>query len=307
MTVRLGNAVMRVHPVLPLLWGAMILMKKDRILLSGLCALLLHEAGHLCMIRLTRKTLTEMEWTPFGARMTVADLAETEALPAFLIALGGPLFSLMGCMLSPLLLRLEAFSFFFVQDFARFSLAMLALNLLPVLPLDGGRMLAAALSKFFPPQTVRRALLISGMAAGGALTAVSFFAAWRGRLDLLPCFAGLYLVYAASRERGETGAKYLSALIARRQRIEKNEPLPVQLLAAGEKTPLFRLLPRMKNQCYHSVLVLSPDGMTVLGRISEGKLCEALLKDPSESLGACLKNELSASKDPGTRSSASRG
>ena len=77
----------------------------------------------------------------------------------------------------------------------------------------------------------------------------------------------------------------MTALIARRQKIENCAVLPVEAVAAGASMPVGALLRRLSPGKYHIVLVLAPDGLTRQGVIGEKALCEAALSSPSALLG----------------------
>ncbi len=284
MTFHIGNIRLRLHPLLPLLWLVSGLSGVSR-LLAALCALLLHESGHLMAARLYSVSIAEVEITPIGSVIT---LENTEALSGgrqFMIACAGPIFSLGGCLLAPALFSAGAAPFSFCCSFAKANLLLLLFNLLPVLPLDGGHMLRAVLGRFFPESALTRMLIISGGALGILLCAVSLFFAFQGRLILSPAFCGLYLIYASAADGRRCTARYVTALIARRQKLENRATVPVEAVAAGENTPVGALLRRLSPGKYHIILVLAPDGVTLRGMIEEKELCEAALSHPGALLG----------------------
>ncbi len=206
----------------------------------------------------------------------------------FFYAAAGPLMSLAGCFLAALLYRRNV-PFAFLQRFARANLLLLTVNLLPALPLDGGEMLRAVLIQRFSHAAVTKALTCAGWAVGVALGTLSLLAACRGEIILFPLFAGAYLIYAVSLERRECAARYVTALIARRQRLDKNEVLPVEFLAAGADMPAGRLLPRLSLNKYHVIRVLAPDGMACLGELDEKAFCDLVMNTPDAPIGEMMK------------------
>ena len=287
MTFFLGKTTLRVHPLLPALWLGS-LFGGSGVMLPALLALLLHESGHFLAARAFRLSVEEMEITPMGGVISIENLSAVAPFKAFLLAAAGPLFSMMGFALSPVLYHLGA-SFSFLQCFSRANLLLALMNLLPVLPLDGGRMLRAVLSKKVSFARSTRLLTTLGSITGVGLCALSFVFSLRGRLSLSPAFAGLYLLYAAALEGRQGTARYMTALIARREKLERHQVLPVECLAAGGDLPLGLLLRRMHPGKYHMVFVLTPDGMGRIGTLEEGALCEVLLHDSTQTLETCIK------------------
>ena len=147
MTFRVGHTRLRLHPLLPLLWLIAGIGGVSRVL-AALCTLLLHECGHLTAAKLCGASVSEVEITPLGGVITVENPDALTVGKRFLLASFGPLFSLLGCLLSPALFASGAASFAFVAAFAKANLLLLLFKLLPVLPLDGGHMLEAMLRRF---------------------------------------------------------------------------------------------------------------------------------------------------------------
>lgn len=289
MTARLGSTRVRVHPLLPALWCFSLVSGMGRRFTPLLLALLLHESGHLLMAAALGIPVEEVEITPMGGVMTVDDPDGLSPLRAFLLALAGPAFSLFGCLLSSVLYRHTGISFSAASAFAQGNLVLLLFNLLPALPLDGGNMLRAILRLFFPAAALTRVLSAAGFAVAAALCGVSLYFAIQGQILLAPVFAGLYLFYASAVEGRDSTARYVTSLIARRQKLEKNEVLAVEAAAASQDMPVGKLLGKLRPGKYHVVYVLSRDGMRALGMLDEQQLCDNLLERRGVTLGGALE------------------
>ncbi len=289
MTLRLGGCRVKAHPLflLMLIVGALTGMGKR--LLPTLAALALHEAGHFCAARWLRLRVDEVEFTPLGGLMTIANLEEAPPPRRFLLAAAGPLASLCGAVLAPFLYRQGVLPFDLTGAFIHANLALLVINLLPAMPLDGGRMLSAALTRILPQKETLRGLQLASSAVGLLLCGLTLFFAFRGKIVLAPAFAGLYLIYAAAMQGRHGTAKYVTSLIARRQWLDGQKVLPVETVAAGAGMPVRSLLGKLTPGKYHMIHVLSPDGMTSLGVIEEKAFCEAVLTCHDTCLGRILK------------------
>lgn len=287
MTLRLGSIRIKVHPAL-LVWLLLsICLGRADTALAAFSALFMHEIGHIIPVRCIHLHVSSLEITPFGAVMRIDGIESASCGQSMLIAAGGPIVSLLCCLLSPLLLRLSLVPYGFIQRFARFDLLLFVVNLLPALPLDGGRMLQALLGRFFPHHTVTRTLFWAGYAAGMALCAISVFGALRGELILPPAFAGLYLLYAAAISRRQSGLFFVSSLISRRNRLDSTIPLSVELLAARADMPLRALLPHLHPGKYHLILLLPPSGVGLLGMVTDLQLSDALMRSTDLRLSDC--------------------
>ena len=128
---------LKIHPAGAALAALGLLLLPSAGMLAAAAAMALHEGGHVLAMALCGVRECRIELTPFGG---VADVPGFERLPArrqCLIALAGVPVS-AAC--AGLCLRFAPPAEFF-RLFYRFSLGMALVNVLPVWPLDGARLL----------------------------------------------------------------------------------------------------------------------------------------------------------------------
>ncbi len=290
MNLRLGKIRLHIHILLPFFCLIGWFSGMGVPLLGSLLALCLHEGAHLLAAAAAGISVYETELTPFGGVIVLKQEDKVCcSAKMIMIAAAGPLASLTGCFLSGYLYRRLIFPFEFACSFARAGLVLFFINLLPALPLDGGQIARAILCRFFSFSRVTRILSIITYFITAGLCFLSLSAAFQGRILLSPAFAGLYLLYAANIENRQGLARYVTSLIARRQRIERNEILEVETLAAGEETKAISLLSRLNPGKYHLIFVLSGDGLTNRGVLNEETLSYYLLNHPDSNLGEIIK------------------
>ena len=278
MTLRIGKIGVRFHPLLPLLLVCALHVNGASSVLAALLALGAHEAGHWLAARIMRLPIEEIEIAPCGAIIAIHEAEALAPVKAFLLAAGGPVFSLLGCVLAASLYEQGLLGYALAAMLVRNNALLLAVNLLPVLPLDGGRMARAALSRLLPYQRVTRFLTALSYLFGAALCALSFWLAWQKELQFAPALAGLFLIYTATVEKRPGLTRYVSRLIGRREKLASGTVLPVLWLAVSGGTQLRALLPCMRAGRYHRAIVLAEDGMRSLGTLDEAGICEGLLR-----------------------------
>jgi len=183
------------------------------ILLLFTCVLL-HELGHATAARRYGIRTPDITLLPIGG------IARLERLPdkpsqEIVVALAGPavnvviailLFAGMGGTLSSLALSLETnYGYILPQLFAA-NVILVAFNLIPAFPMDGGRVLRAALALFL--DRTRATIIAARIGQGIALLFIAAgVATWFGWTDrvfgsnniLLP-FIGLFILLAAQQE-----------------------------------------------------------------------------------------------------------
>jgi Zn-dependent protease len=128
-----------------------------------LIVLLLHELGHVVAMRWAGIPVRGVYFIPFFGAVAVGEsFGESEAARGF-VALMGPAGSMLTTGLFAWLSLQNGDSY--VADLALISAAVNGLNLLPILPLDGGRVLQALTSRLSPrgARAIHGATLLLGI------------------------------------------------------------------------------------------------------------------------------------------------
>lgn len=174
-----------------LLTPALFLLLTDTpILLAALLpAALLHELAHyavlhLCGVRAARFTLTGL-----GASLYVPELHRLSYGAELLSAAAGPLMNLLLWVLLSLTGREE------LTLFAGAQMVLGVLNLLPVRPMDGGRILWLATAYLTEPYTADRVAAAVGLAASSALLALCLWLVLTTGSGLFLLLGALWLAY----------------------------------------------------------------------------------------------------------------
>lgn len=278
MKIQFKQTALRIHASLIAIGIWYVLQDNLMSLLVAVLTLFLHEAAHFIAGKKLGFQINEIELTPFGAIMQVQNLSAQSTAHRFCFAMAGPLGSLLGCLLA---FGAAANGWGFLslaRSFFHSNLLLLLVNLLPALPLDGGRMLRAIMEKPLGYRRATQTMVWIGYGIGCGLGILSVLLALRGMLNPLPAFAGVYLCYAAAQEAQQSMGHYVTSLIARRQRMEQGRSLSVQAIAVSEKTPLSSILPQLAAGKYHFVCLLSEDGMTCKRVLDEKQLCDKLFQ-----------------------------
>ena len=138
-----------------------------------LCALLMHELGHILVLHLCGVRVRRLRLGFGDVEMVTMPLGYCEEL---LSAWAGPcmnfLIYFMLCHAAP--------------AFAVVNLLLGIYNLLPILPLDGGRMISAVLYLLLPEETVWLISRVWSLLVITCLLALALWAAGAGRAGLLP-------------------------------------------------------------------------------------------------------------------------
>lgn len=174
-----------------LLTPALFLLLTDTpILLAALLpAALLHELAHYAVLRLCGVRAARFTLTGLGASLYVPELHRLSYGAELLSAAAGPLMNLLLWVLLSLTGREE------LTLFAGAQMVLGVLNLLPVRPMDGGRILWLATAYLTEPYTADRVAAAVGLAASSALLALCLWLVLTTGSGMFLLLGALWLAY----------------------------------------------------------------------------------------------------------------
>ncbi|MDZ5712352.1 hypothetical protein UFB30_08920 [Jeotgalibacillus sp. HH7-29] len=107
---------------------------------------LMHEAAHAMTAVFFRWEITKLTLLPFGGQLIVKKILNKPVSEELAVIISGPLLHLL---IHLIILNFQP-SFFFTDELYHLNLQLLLFNLLPVWPLDGGRICYCIANLFFP-------------------------------------------------------------------------------------------------------------------------------------------------------------
>lgn len=283
--LRLGRTRLAAHPLallFPLALGKLGAPGDARALLIALCA---HEGAHLVAARLLGIRVNALRLMPIGGAL---DLGNPYALGAgrlFAAAAAGPLGNLLAILALSTLSQLGALPASALLPHLRVNLSLMLFNLLPALPLDGGRMLFALLSPRLGPSRAAGIGLGAGRALAAALVALALLG-WRAtrRLNLTPVLAAVFLLAAGPGElRALTDTRVQALLNALRPLCK---PVPARLFAVGADCDVRTALRAATPDAVALYAVF--DGGRFLGLADERSLLTALAEGGDARAGGAV-------------------
>ena len=148
----------RLHPVLLPVFLYLMIVGGLSIYALVFISLLLHEAGHLIAAKTIGMRVRSCTIMPYGGEIVIPGRLLASRKDRILVAIGGPIATMILLLLALLI------SFPGDDLFIRIQVALLFLNLLPILPLDGGQVLMALLETDDARYSTRTAMMLYSIA-----------------------------------------------------------------------------------------------------------------------------------------------
>ena len=188
----------RVHWSFVLLGLLMLAFGRWQIFLCCVLTVVLHEMGHSVVGRRLGYKLNVITLLPYGASLSGKN-APFDNNDEIKIAIAGPLVNAFLIVVFVALWWIFPSLYNFTRDFVDANIYTLCFNILPVYPLDGGRVLCALLSKRLPSQKSHKIVKIIGFCITFALFLL-FFVSFFYKLNYMLGINAIFLLIGLFEE-----------------------------------------------------------------------------------------------------------
>lgn len=276
---RLG-ITFRIHPLLIVIMMTSILTGYFIELLTLFSIVFIHELGHVAAARWFNWRITEVQLLPFGGVMNTDEQGTVPVREELVVALAGPM---MNILLVIAALCLERFGWWeagWSQYFIQANLIIAGFNMLPILPLDGGKVMQCLCSLVFHYyRSIYYCTWIS-IILSGLLTVSSIARLQTTGIELNLLMIGLFLFYSNIYQLRHLPYYFIRFLVHRELRA-------MQLIAKGvmaspiivNRTHLLNDLIRMfMRERYHLIYVMN-EGQSIAAVLPEQQVVRHYLME----------------------------
>lgn len=259
------------HPLFIAFAAFLALTGQAGLLVAYTTALLLHEIGHANIARRCGYALDTIKLMPYGAKVC-GDIEGAAAADEIKIAAAGPAVNVVLIIVSVAVWWIVPASYSITGIFVEANMSVLLVNLLPVYPLDGGRIMLGVLQKCFPRARnyliVRRTGIITTIALC-LIASASIFYFKNITYIFMAIFVGMSVI---SSHPTETYHRLMEKTY-RTKALQKG--LTVSQTAVFADSKLCRL-PKLVNAKNYNVFIVMDKDMREYGRFGESELDKML-------------------------------
>lgn len=277
----------RIHPFYILLGLGALALGKGYLFLSYTVALIIHEMGHSSAAEMYGYTLDDLRLMPYGAVISghIEGIKPTEEIK---IAVAGPIVNFVTAIIFTAIWWLVPSSYFFTQDFVYANLTTGIFNILPIFPLDGGRVFLALLRSKCDIAKSYKIVRIASLVAGIIFTIACIVSMFFG-VSITLGVLGIFIFVSAVSGARTDGYKRIYSRTYRHMTLKNS--MQVKELAVEQNATLGSINRKLNPSYYYRVSVLD-QSLNEIAKFSETEIEDLLLKyDYSTPIIECIKSK----------------
>lgn len=276
---------LRVHPLTPLMLLVVAALSGGEALIPSMIALGIHEGAHLLVAIRLRARIDEIELMPFGAAIRLYELWSESSGRLIVISLAGPFANLLLSALMTLALNFFPHLAARLMPLIYMNLAICAVNLIPALPLDGGRAFCAILSrKISRAKSVKIGILLGRLLAAGLVLFSAYLFWTRKKVQLTLIFPAVYIFASGEKELRQSEGALLRALLLSPAPFPS--PSVARWIQVSEGDRLYDAARAMETGARHLFAVTDEQGR-FCRVVTQEELAQALSLDSTLTFAAC--------------------
>ncbi|PLT32405.1 M50 family metallopeptidase [Bacillus sp. V5-8f] len=263
----------RMHPTLWIVIGLAVLTAHFMAVLMLIFTVLIHELGHAVAAHYFKWRIKSISLLPFGGTVETEEYGNKSLREDFLVILAGPIQHLWLIGLAYVLFSLSYVPSELYQQFLYLNLAVLGFNLLPIWPLDGGKLLFLGFSLFRSFIDAHRlTLLLSTAFALMFLAMINMIQPYNLNLWIISGF----IAFSLGIEWKQRYYAFIRFLLERHY--GRNSDLSVlKPIRVEESEQIHKVLEKFQRGCKHPVIILK-DGKE-RGSLDENEVLHAYFSD----------------------------
>ncbi|MBR2564981.1 MAG: M50 family metallopeptidase [Paenibacillus sp.] len=262
--IRVWDVRISLHPFFVIIMMTSLLTGHFIELITLFAIVFIHECGHAAAAALFGCRVRSIQMLPFGGVAVIEDGGKLTAYREIVIALAGPLQNVLMVGVVVLLRQFQLGDPVFLDYIINANMLIALFNLLPVLPLDGGKVVQAIVSLWAPYYTTlmwtyRISILCS---AGVILTAVSQWLSGDYGVPLNLLLIGFFLLYSNVTDYRNVPYRFIRFLMNREAVFVRHAATGslAQPIISFPAKPLDTILRLLRREGYHIVYVMNKQG-----------------------------------------------
>ena len=271
----------RIHPLFWVVTIAAVWTGQFVELITLFTLVVIHELGHIFAALGCGWRVRSMELLPFGGVAQVDEWGSTNTKDEILVALAGPLMNFVMILIAIFFQNIHLWDAEWCEFFIQGNLLIALFNLLPIWPLDGGKIVQALLCSWYPfYRSIHLTILWSSLLVL-FLFPLSFFIPAQINLMVI-C---VYILIENRMAWKKLHYQFIRFLLFKEQSSKAKKNLPACSIYLDRDEKVGEVVKLMKKGCYHYIHVINRE-RRVIAIYSEEELLSAFFNQPQQPVSA---------------------
>lgn len=246
----------------------------ETLMLLGI--VVLHELAHVVVAVRLGQRVEEIELLPFGGVARVESPLELNPSVERIVAMVGPLTNFVLLGVGYVFLAYRIWNPAWVRFFVEANATLGIFNLLPALPLDGGRILRAALVERLGFGRATECAVKLGKGLAVVLMAMGTFGIAAGLFNVSLMVVSVFIYAAANKEQANAFFVLFRYITKKKEEVQSQTTLRVEQLAVTHEARIRDVFQRIVPRRYHLIWVIDESG-EAMGIVTEAEFIDGLL------------------------------
>lgn len=244
-------------------------------LIAVLMIVLLHEGVHCLVSYSYQIQISEIQLFPFGGVVKAEDELGIEPMKEVMIAIAGPLFNFALFLLLFLLKTIFKYNSQGLDFIMRVNIVIGGFNLLPIIPLDGGRVMRALLANWLGLKKATMTAIQIGKVFCYSFCVLGVLLTIKDFQYFYIILLSALLYYCILQEKKMAYFLLMKEILRKKRTLQDKGVMNTKYLTVLESIDIKYLLQEFSYGKYHFVTVVSASGK-VLGTVSESEILDAM-------------------------------
>lgn len=245
---------------------------------------ILHELAHLAAALRLDIGVSGFVLMPFGAALRLKDRLIADPKKECVLCAAGPLCNLILALICIYVLHfktpLNGKYSEYINLFLYSNLSLLLINTMPIIPLDGGRILRSLLTHICGFSRAAKITLAVSQICIAMIGGLSLYILYITRFNVSVMLLCVFLLFNISSERRNDTLTVMRQIIYSKEKLARRKIMNVKQIAVTEAADAHRLLKSFSYNCYYLVSIIDKRG-GIVETLSETQIINRLTDENS--------------------------
>lgn len=277
MTINFPSSKIRISSMLVLLLMLFSLCGYFQYAIISFIIVIIHEISHSLVAILLGYKIEEIAIFPLGGVVKLNKLMGVNPQHEILIASVGPLSNIVMALIAYAMFLNFRLTNELMVYFIYANIIITITNLLPILPLDGGRIVRCYLGYLIGMKNSTRILITVSKFITSLLFIMGLYFMQYNILNLFISFTAVYLFKSIQKEKEMAGFVFIREITAKKQFLLNKGVIKTKQLVALCDTNINNVINKFRPQRYHFITVID-NNYNILGSLTESEIIDGLFK-----------------------------